>query len=428
MRQLMIQVPKGQGATVLQMAKACNGVNLVQTEVHDPDNHSDLVIVHVPNRQVEGLLTKLHDLSQVQITLFPTGVITLRPPESEVSQQVTNVQARSPVEIFLSGLQSVGSWKSFIGYAVAAGIIVWIGLFTNTSYLLVAAMLIAPFAGPAMNSAIAVARGDLQLLKQSLVRYFSALGVTIAIAFLLTMIFQQSIATSLMTDTSQVSIVAVLLPLTAGAAGALNLAQSERSSLVSGAAAGMLLAASLSPPAGIVGMAIAMGRWDMAHDGVFLLLLQLAGIQLSAALIFRVYGLSPQRSQYARGKKRVFPIGAGIALASLGLLLTWQLSDSPSLQRSSRAQRARTEVLSAIEETQLAQLIEANVRFTRPNREEQNMLLVEVYAQRQEGVTASTSDIHSALTQAIQRRLLNQGFNVTPLVSVTVLEALSQNQ
>lgn len=55
-----------------------------------------------------------------------------------------------------------------------------------------------------------------------------------------------------MLQNSQISIAAVLLPLAAGAAGALNLFQSERSSLVSGAATGMLVAASLAPPAGII--------------------------------------------------------------------------------------------------------------------------------------------------------------------------------
>jgi uncharacterized membrane protein len=135
--------------------------------------------------------------------------------------------------------QSVGSWKGFLGYAAVAGFVVWIGLYTNTTYLLVAAMLIAPFAGPAMNVAIATARGDRQLLWRSIVRYFAALAVTIAVAAALSLILRQDIATSLMIERSQISSVAVLLPLAAGAAGALNLVQSDRSSLVSGAATGM---------------------------------------------------------------------------------------------------------------------------------------------------------------------------------------------
>lgn len=423
MRQLLIQAPKGRGETVLQIAKSCDAVNVSRTEAQDLSQAIDLIIVHVSNRQVENFLAQLEDLPDIHITLLPTGVMALRPPTSETAQQVTNVQSRSPIEIFLSGLQSVGSWRSFLAYAAVAGVIVWIGLYTNTSYLLVAAMLIAPFAGPAMNSAIATARGDLQLLGRSVLRYFSALLVTIAITFLLSLILQQQIPTSLMLDSSKVSAVAVLLPIAAGAAGALNLVQSERSSLVSGAAAGMLVAASLAPPAGIVGMASAIGRWDLVTDGLFLLLLQLVGIHLSAATIFRVYGLTPQGSRYSRGKQRVFPIALSISLLGLAALLTWQFANSPQLERSSRAQRANAEVQKAIEQVGLAQLVETNVRFTRSDISDQNTLLAEVYVQRRSGNSTSTQQIRDRLTQAIQTRLLNQGFNVTPLVSVTVLDA-----
>lgn len=417
----MIQVPKGQGDAVLQIAQSCDAVNLAKTEAQRADQSIDLVIVHISNRKVEDLLAKLEDLSDVHITLIPTGVMALRPPESETSQQVKNVTSRSPIEVFLSGLQSVGSWRSFLAYAAVAGIVVWIGLYTNTSYLLVAAMLIAPFAGPAMNSAIATARGDLQLLGRSILRYVAALTVTIAIAFLLSVILQQQIPTSLMLDNSQISAVAVLIPLAAGAAGALNLVQSERSSLVSGAAAGMLVAASLAPPAGIVGMSSAIGRWDMTVSGLFLLVLQLFGIHLSATLIFRLYGLTSQGSRYSRGKRQVFPIALTVSLVSLAAILLWQFWNSPQFERSSRAQRANAEVQQAIGQAEFVQLVEANVRFTRAEIAGQNTLLAEVYVQRQAGSSLSDQQISDRLTQTIQTRLLDQGFKVTPLVSVTVL-------
>lgn len=422
MRQLMIQVPRGQGKAVIDIAQAHNGVNLAQFEANSSDESIDLVIVHISNSEVEEFLDKLQDISKVQITLIPRGVMTLQPPASEAPQQVQDVESRSPIEVFLSGLQSVGSWRGFLGYAILAGIVVWIGLYTNSSYLLVAAMLIAPFASPAMNTAIATARGDYQLLWRSLLRYFTALLATIATTFLLSIILQQQIPTPLMIDSSQVSSIAVLIPLAAGAAGALNLVQSDRSSLVSGAATGMLVAASLAPPAGIVGMASAIGRWDMAKDGLFLLLLQLGGINLSASLLFRIYGLSTQGSRYQRGQKSVFRGAAAITMLVLAGLLTWQFANSPYLQRSSRAQRANAQIQEVVEQVGLANLVEANVRFTRPNIAGQNTLLCVIYVQRKPETTESTEAIRSRLTQAIQTRLRQQGFQVTPLVAVNVLE------
>jgi uncharacterized hydrophobic protein (TIGR00271 family) len=422
MRQLIIQVPRGCGQTALDIAKSHNAANVAQFEAKGSDEPIDLVIVHVSNRQIEKLLAQLQDLPSLHITLLPTGVMALQPPAKEAPQQVTNVEERSPIEIFLSGLQSVGSWRGFLGYAAVAGFVVWIGLYTNTSYLLVAAMLIAPFAGPAMNTAIATARGDRILLGRSLLRYFAALAVTIATTYLLSLILRQEIPTSLMIDSSQVSAVAVLIPLTAGAAGALNLVQSDRSSLVSGAAAGMLVAASLAPPAGIVGMATALGRWDLVINGLFLLLLQLGGINLSASLLFRIYGLSTQGTRYQRGQKWVTRSALAITVIALIGLLTWQFSNSPSLERSSRAQRANAEVKNAVEQVGLAQLVESNVRFPRPNIEGENTLLTVVYVQRKPGVKQSDQEISNRIKGAVQKRLKEKKFNVTPLIDVTVLE------
>jgi hypothetical protein len=59
-----------------------------------------------------------------------------------------------------------------------------------------------------------------------------------------------------MVSISRISRVSVVLPLAAGAAGAIHLFQSERSSLVSGAAVSLLIAASLASPAGLVGMTL----------------------------------------------------------------------------------------------------------------------------------------------------------------------------
>ncbi|MGH1396393.1 MAG: DUF389 domain-containing protein [Trichormus sp.] len=421
MRQLIIQVPRGNGQAVLDIVESHNGANLAQFAANT-DEPIDVVMANISNREVGKVLEELQNLSKVHITLIPTGVMALQPPASEAPKQVIDIEERSPIEILLSGLQSVGSWRGFLGYAAVAGFVVWIGLYTNTSYLLVAAMLIAPFAGPAMNTAIATAWGDRQLLQRSILRYFVALAVTIVTTWLLSLIMQQEIATSLMVENSQVSAVAVILPLAAGAAGALNLVQSERSSLVSGAATGMLVAASLAPPAGIVGMSSAIGRWDMVISGVFSLFLQLCGINLSAALLFRFFGLSPQGTRYQRGEKRVFFSALVVTIIALTGLLSWQLINSPNLQRSSLAQRANAELQKTVEEVGLAKLVESNVRFTRANIQSQDTLLCVIYVQRQPEVTASNQEISDRLTQAIQTNLLKQDFNITPLVDVKVLE------
>jgi uncharacterized membrane protein len=269
-----------------------------------------------------------------------------------------------------------------------------------------------------MNAALATARGDAALFGRALGRYFAALAVTITVAGVLTLALQQQVATDQMVETSFVSSVAVLLPLVAGAAGALNLCQSERSSLVSGAATGMLVAASLAPPAGLVGMGAAMGEWDMVWSAGFILLLQLVGINVSGAVVFHLFGLVPDGVRFARGRRRVGLAAWSGSLVVLAGLLALQFSGTPDLQRSTRAQRAEAVVQRTVNESGLARLVEANARFTRANIPGQNTLLVTVFVQAPPAGAADA--IRQQLSAAINARLA-EGFNATPLVDVTVL-------
>lgn len=423
MRPLVIQVTRGKGRIILDIAKQLEGKNLSLVQGSDGEKDLDIVYVTFSNRKVEGFISKINKIEDVQITLFPQGVMAMYPPDDQAPEQVTDIEPRSPIEIFLSGLQSIGSWKGFIGYSIITSFVVWIGLFTNTSYLLVAAMLIAPFAGPAMNTAIATARGDWILLRQGMIRYFVSIGITIAGTCLLSLILNQEIATPLMVETSQISFAAVLLALSAGAAGALNLVQSESDSLVSGAAVGMLVAASLAPPAGIVGMALAIGKWEMVTSGVFLLFLQLIGINFTGSLVFRLFGLDSEGPRYDRGRKNIFLTSLFITAGLATGILYLQLHQSPDLQRSSRAQRAAAEIQEIIQANKQVDLIESNVRFTRANIEGQNSLLCVIYVQVKPGLEGeSRGDLRNDLIQSIQEGLLSKGFQVTPLVDVILID------
>lgn len=424
MRQLMVQVSRGRGDEVLEIAQRHAGTNLACFSATGPEGPLDFALVHVPNEMVGQLVEELQTISPLYATLIPQGVLTLEPPPEEAADQVADVTERSPLEVFLSGIQSVGSWKGFLGYAAAAGGVVWIGLFTNTIYLLTAAMLIAPFAGPAMNASLATARGDVWLLGRSLGRYFVALLVTIAIAALLSFVLRQNVATIQMIETSQLSSTAILLPLIAGAAGALNLVQSSRSSLVSGAATGMLVAASLAPPAGLVGMAAGVGEWEMVLNGLYVLLLQIAGINLSGALVFRAFGLRADGPRYARGQSWVVPTALITTSAVLVALLAIQFWETPYLQRSTREQRAKAVIEEVVDQSGIASVVETNVRFTPADVAGKNALLAVIYARLNDRATdaAPSRQMREELTRRIHDRIEAEGFNVQPLVDVTLFE------
>jgi uncharacterized membrane protein len=421
MRHLIASVPRGLGSRGLEAATSHGSGSAVCVPATSPDGPRDLLLITTSNDGLEPLVAALQELEDAHLTLVPRGVLPLHPPREEAPEQVTDVSHRSPLEIFLGGLQSVGSWTGFLGYAAAAGIVVWIGLHTNTIYLLTAAMLISPFAGPAMTLALGTARGDRTLIGRSVVRYMASLLVAAAVAFVLSAVTRQDVATELMVEISLMSSVAVLLPLTAGAAGALNLCQSERNSLVTAAGSGMLVAASLSPPAGIIGMAAAIGDWDMVGGSVFVLVLQLVGINVGGAIVFALFGLSPRGVRYARGRSAVRRLSLAISALGVAALVAWQFSSAPEFQRSTRAQRMKAAVEQAVDGSGLAHLVNAEVRFTRPDIPGQHTVLVTTHVQR--AANAAEADVARELTARIRQAIAAQEpYAVTALVDMRVLD------
>ena len=370
------------------------------------------------NRDVGDFLADIDDLGDITVTMAPQSVLTLDPDRERAPEALVDVEPLSPQEVYLAGLQSVGSWAGFLGYAAVAGAVVWIGILLNSIFLLIAAMLIAPFAGPAMNTALATATGDGHLLRRTVVRYAAAIAVVVAVAAALHALLGTDIATNTMTETANLSSVAVVLPLVAGAAGALNLMQAERSSLVSGAATGVLVAAALAPPAGLVGMALVIREWSMVGSGAFLLALQLAGLNLSGALIFRIYGVTPHSARYSRGSR----VGSWAAIAAsvvvLGGLVGFQLSERPSLQRSSVQTDIAADISQLVKRDPDAGLVEVNAGFTRPDIPGQDTLLGVVYVQPMPGV--DPDGLEERLGAELSRTITER-YEVVALVTVTAI-------
>jgi uncharacterized hydrophobic protein (TIGR00271 family) len=419
MRQVIIQVPSGHGLRACSLLEHHRAVNVVRIASPDPTG-TDLVIGYVSNRELGAALSALEELPNLRVGFMPLGAVALHPPPDQASDQVLDVSPLSPLEFFVSGLQSIGSWKGFLSYAVISGVVAWAGLFTDTAYLLVAAMLIAPYASPAMNLALATARGDVTLIVHSIGRYFASLGTAIAVASCLTWALRVTGVTPLMTDIANLSTVAVFLPLVAGAAGALHLILSERSSLVSGAAVGMLVAASLAPPAALIGMGIALGEGDLAVNALFIVLLQLVGINLTGSVLYRLYGLTPRGVRFSRGRASASRASFLVSLACLGGLLGWQFVDAPDLQRASLARRAAADAQRAIRVSGLAVPVEVRARFPRAELPGKYPLVVTAYVQKV--VSMPDDALERRLSSEIRRALEGAAF---PLIEVTVLDAHS---
>jgi uncharacterized membrane protein len=254
-------------------------------------------------------------------------------------------------------------------------------------------------------------------------RYLVGILATTAITGALTFAFQQRVVTALMTGVGHVSAAAALLPLVAGAAGAFNLIQSERSSLVSGTAVGMLVTASLAPPAALIGVASVMQEWELVLNAVFQLSLQLVGINLAGSIVFRQRGLTPSLRRYDRGRRRLFYVSLAVTAVALVGLLAWQFTDSLRLERSSKSTRAAELIRDVVVDGGLAELVSVEAAFQTSEAGGNDTLLATIYVHRPWGDDRlPRSEIARQLEWAIQRELQNWDAKILPLIEVVVLD------
>lgn len=418
MRQLIVKVPQGNKAKVLKAVDEHEGKNTITL----PGERHDVFILFLPNEKVNNFLTKINDIEEREINLIPRGVINLYPPEEEAPDQVADVQPKSAIEIYLGGIQSVGTIFGLLGYSLVAGIIVWIGLFTTTSYLLVAAMLVAPFAGPAMNAALATAAGKMPLLKSSLTRYGLAMLTGIIASFILSVAFPLKTLTPLMEEVSQVSKFALFLPLVSGFAGAINICQSERDSLVSGAAVGILVAASLAPPVGLIGIGLYMADWQVVLSSLFRIILQLLGIHLAATLVFYFYGkVSPNGVRFMKGKKMTGIITSLLVIAGISAMMYWQFSQPPFLRKASMNTELTEALEKELKKIEYIEVISKDVTFINSKLKGRSIANFQATILPKD-TAISEKDLKARVLQHLKKNLNFRDKNVYQVYQIQVVE------
>lgn len=428
MRQVLLQVPPGCGDQLIGFAREVGASTLTRLDGGNGKGEPvDVLVLTVPNASVGPLIDRAQELGATEASVPAAGAFAFEPPAGEPPDELVDVTPRSPYEVVLAGQQSAGSWQGFLTYAVVAGIVAWLGLFTETIYLLTASMLIAPFAGPAMNTAIAITSGRSGLLQHALYRYAAGIGATSLVSGFLTFVVGQDVATTLMASVLTITVVAFLLPLAAGVAGATFLVQSEHSSLISGAAVGILVAASLAPPAASLGMTIALGRWDLAAHSLFLILLQLTGITASAIVVLWLYGVRPVGGRFRTERPMFLRVGlTGAALFTAGLV-GLQLLSAPFLTQGSIARDASELVAAALDERQDVGMLSVEPTVSSSSLPGEPRIVVDVRVERARGAPPADR-LKSELEQQLLQRLRDRLPDIAPHVSVTVFDAPQESQ
>ena len=181
--------------------------------------------------------------------------------------------------------------KNFMVMLILATMIATLGLFINSSSVIIGAMLLAPLMQPIVSLSMGVLRQDTTLeitgAKTILIGVLAVL-FTAALIALLTPIER---LTSEMAGRLSPTILDMFVAIVSGAAAAY--AKSDEKIL--GSLAGVAIAVALVPPIAVAGIGLGWGNLHMFSSAFLLFITNLVGIVLAASFTFAMLGFSPFR-------------------------------------------------------------------------------------------------------------------------------------
>jgi len=187
-----------------------------------------------------------------------------------------------------------------------AAVIATFGLVQNSPAVIIGAMLVAPLFTPVLALSMAVAQGDVRLVRLAVESILKGIAVAIGLSTLLVVAPSLHTVTPEITARSHPNLLDLAVALASGAAGAYAIARKE----VAAALPGVAIAAALVPPLSVIGIGLALGDFRIAGGGALLFATNLIAIILAGAITLLLLGFHPAHR------------GAGVTRLRIGLATT----------------------------------------------------------------------------------------------------------
>jgi uncharacterized hydrophobic protein (TIGR00271 family) len=240
-----------------------------------------------------------------------------------------------------------------------ASIIAAMGVLTDSTAIVIGAMLIAPLMTPLMAIAISLVMGWPNRLAMAVLIATAGILLAIGIGVVLGLVVPVTISPSTnsqIVSRSTPTPVDLITALTAGAAGAYGLSRPD----VTDSLPGVAIAISLVPPLSVVGISYSQAEWAAGNGALLLFMTNMVAILMMGGITFVMTGVTPLSVVY-EGQRRVRTALTSVLLLALivvgGLLLNGKQVTSDSLDQS----RTVKAVTTWLKDAPLHQLIESSV-------------------------------------------------------------------
>jgi len=219
-------------------------------------------------------------------------------------------------DLFLALREDARTNSMYIVLMVLSTMLATVGLYQNSSAVVIGAMLLAPLMTPIVSLAMGLLRQDKGLTTQSTVKIILGVVVALLSAILITQMFPHKPLTEEMQARLNPTLLDLAVAIIAGVAGAYTKAYKE----ILQSLAGVAIAVALVPPLAVAGIGAGRLDWDFFSQAFLLFSTNLVGIVLFATITFRVLGYSPA----VRGRRGIKLVTLALVLIAVPLYLSYE--------------------------------------------------------------------------------------------------------
>lgn len=197
------------------------------------------------------------------------------------------------------------------------------GLLSNSTAVVIGAMLIAPLMGPILAGALAMATNSRDLLKTALKAELMGSATAVVLSVLLTLILPQSDLTTEIIARTTPTILDLVIALASGAAGTYAIIKKPQGATLPGVA----IATALMPPLCVIGIGIAKQNFAVAGGALLLFLANMIAINVAAIGLFELVGFTAEKDSdseadsHARTRNRMIYPALMLLMISIPLAL-----------------------------------------------------------------------------------------------------------
>lgn len=273
-----------------------------------------------------------------------------------LSQYIKPLDRKRRKEIIENIRMAASPGFDYFFFVVLSGAIATLGLINDSPAVIIGAMVVAPLMSPILGVGLGSITADARLARDSVSALIRGALISVILAALLTLSniylpFVPSLTEipNEILSRTQPTPNDLIIALAGGLAAAYALSQPH----LSAALPGVAIATALMPPLSVIGIGIALGRWDIAGGATLLFLTNAVTIAFAAILVFFIEGFSPRKVQDEGRLPRTLWVSA---LLTLILLIPLTILGARFV-----AQAQENRLINNIVMTELANLDEAEL-------------------------------------------------------------------